>query len=124
MPGYDGTGPQGIGPMTGRGLGYCAGYATNPNYLGAGRGGIGFGRGFGPGLGRGRGFGQNSMYNPRGLLRPRFIRSGVGRMPVGYAENPYTAPTREEELANLNRNKKDTETQLKGIEKRIKELSK
>lgn len=23
MPGYDGTGPQGKGPLTGRGLGYC-----------------------------------------------------------------------------------------------------
>jgi hypothetical protein len=24
MPGYDGTGPRGEGPMTGRGEGYCA----------------------------------------------------------------------------------------------------
>jgi hypothetical protein len=24
MPGFDGTGPQGRGPMTGRGEGYCA----------------------------------------------------------------------------------------------------
>lgn len=24
MPGYDGTGPEGKGPMTGRGMGYCA----------------------------------------------------------------------------------------------------
>ena len=23
MPGYDGTGPKGLGPMTGRGSGYC-----------------------------------------------------------------------------------------------------
>ncbi len=23
MPGFDGTGPKGTGPMTGRGLGYC-----------------------------------------------------------------------------------------------------
>ncbi len=23
MPGYDGTGPKGLGPMTGRGGGYC-----------------------------------------------------------------------------------------------------
>ena len=40
MPGQDGTGPQGQGPMTGRGLGPC------------GRGlRRGFGRGFGRGLG-------------------------------------------------------------------------
>jgi len=23
MPGFNGTGPRGIGPMTGRGMGYC-----------------------------------------------------------------------------------------------------
>jgi len=26
MPGGDGTGPAGMGPMTGRAAGYCAGY--------------------------------------------------------------------------------------------------
>ncbi|MBA7569646.1 hypothetical protein ES708_11387 [subsurface metagenome] len=26
MPGGDRTGPTGMGPMTGRGVGYCAGY--------------------------------------------------------------------------------------------------
>jgi hypothetical protein len=24
MPGFDGTGPRGMGPLTGRGMGYCA----------------------------------------------------------------------------------------------------
>ncbi len=24
MPGFDGTGPMGLGPLTGRGMGYCA----------------------------------------------------------------------------------------------------
>lgn len=28
MPRGDGTGPTGMGPMTGRAAGYCAGYAT------------------------------------------------------------------------------------------------
>jgi len=31
MPGGDGTGPQGMGPMTGRAAGYCAGY-EDPGY--------------------------------------------------------------------------------------------
>ena len=31
MPRGDGTGPAGLGPMTGRGLGYCAGY-SRPGY--------------------------------------------------------------------------------------------
>ena len=39
MPGYNQTGPQGRGPMTGRGLGPC------------GRG-MGLGRGYGQGYGR------------------------------------------------------------------------
>jgi len=56
MPRGDGTGPNGMGPMTGRGLGYCAGYGrpgfTNPTGRGFGRG-YGFGRGFGRGYGWG-----------------------------------------------------------------------
>ena len=32
MPGGDGTGPGGMGPMTGRAAGYCAGYPV-PGYM-------------------------------------------------------------------------------------------
>jgi len=67
MPGGDRTGPMGFGPMTGRAMGYCAGFSA-PGFtypgpgLGYGRGfgfgrGMGFGRGFGRGLGFGRGRG-------------------------------------------------------------------
>jgi len=49
MPGGDRTGPAGLGPMTGRRAGYCAGYQA-PGYVNPwprfGRG-IGFGRGRG-----------------------------------------------------------------------------
>lgn len=55
MPRGDGTGPVGQGPMTGRGLGRCAGNDA-PGY-GNGFFGRGLGRGFGRGLGFGRGFG-------------------------------------------------------------------
>lgn len=49
MPRFDKTGPQGAGPMTGRGFGPC------------GRGlGMGFGRGRGYGRGLGRYFGWNN----------------------------------------------------------------
>jgi len=46
MPKFDGTGPRGLGPMTGRGLGPC----------GRGQGGFNcpFGRGLGFGSGHGR----------------------------------------------------------------------
>ncbi len=58
MPFGDRTGPEGRGPMTGRGAGYCSDANTpgNATAYGAGRG---FGRGFGRGGGgRGRGFGR------------------------------------------------------------------
>ncbi|MBM4237257.1 MAG: hypothetical protein FJ151_02090 [Euryarchaeota archaeon] len=56
MPGGDGTGPWGLGPMTGRGIGFCAGFPM-PGYArwrspGLGRG-IVYGWRRGPGLGRG-----------------------------------------------------------------------
>jgi hypothetical protein len=49
MPGKNGTGPMGTGPLSGRGFGNCAGQ-------GQGQTGQGFGRGLGQGgNGRGRG---------------------------------------------------------------------
>ncbi len=60
MPGFDRTGPAGAGPMTGRQLGRCTGYAGDVpgrGYRGMGRGfGRGFRGGFGRGYGRGLGF--------------------------------------------------------------------
>ena len=73
MPFGDGTGPMGLGPMTGRGAGFCSGFGspgfTNPTpgyprpygygysipvRRGWGYGvARGFGRGFGHGFGRG-----------------------------------------------------------------------
>jgi len=32
MPGFDGTGPRGMGPMTGGGRGFCTGYAQSMGY--------------------------------------------------------------------------------------------
>ena len=49
MPGKDGTGPTGAGPMTGRALGLCTDTEESKR---------GFFRGRGLGLGRGRGFGR------------------------------------------------------------------
>ena len=50
MPGGDATGPMGMGPMTGRAAGFCAGYSV-PGYVNNGPG-----RAFGMGFGRGAGF--------------------------------------------------------------------
>ncbi|MDF7807798.1 DUF5320 domain-containing protein [Pontiellaceae bacterium B12219] len=54
MPAGDRTGPNGMGSMTGRGAGVCAGFAT-PGNANAGPGaGRGRGRRFGCGMGFGR----------------------------------------------------------------------
>lgn len=54
----NGTGPMGMGPMTGRGAGLCRGFST-PGYANTAKnfGGMGCGRGF-SGKGFGRGFGR------------------------------------------------------------------
>jgi hypothetical protein len=62
MPRGDHRGPNGLGPMTGRGMGFCAG-RDEPGFTHAGWGhhhgfGRGFDRGFGRGFGRGRGPGR------------------------------------------------------------------
>ena len=68
MPRGDGTGPMGMGPMTGRGAGYCAGYSVAGfmNPMGGRMGlGLGRGRGFRPyGGGRGQypGYGMGMPY--------------------------------------------------------------
>lgn len=61
MPAFDGSGPRGFGPMTGRGLGYCSGVRVLPRngYYGRGRG---FGGGYGRGFGRGFGYGYRDAY--------------------------------------------------------------
>lgn len=70
MPGRNRTGPLGRGPMTGRGMGLCAGNGAGTEYsVGLGRGfggglgrGAGFGGGFGRGAGAGRGFGRGAGF--------------------------------------------------------------
>lgn len=61
MPFGDGTGPMGLGPMTGRGMGYCAGF-QRPGFMNP-YSGRGF---FGRGMGMGRGFRRwyRAGYNP------------------------------------------------------------
>lgn len=59
MPRGDGTGPNGQGPQTGRGLGFCSGY-QNPGYTKLNNRGME--RNFGRGIGRRR-FYQNSIDN-------------------------------------------------------------
>ncbi len=63
MPRGDRTGPWGMGPMTGRGAGFCAGYNV-PGYMNPGIG-RGWGRGWGFGWGRGWGGGRGRRFRGR-----------------------------------------------------------
>lgn len=72
MPRRDGTGPMGVGSMTGRGLGFCTG--ANAVKYGAGLGiGLGLGlayrRGFGRSFGRGFAINQTSSKTQKELLQ-------------------------------------------------------
>jgi len=115
MPGGDGTGPMGMGPMTGRAAGFCAGYgvpgymnpvptrwggawnaapgycgpAYHPHY-GAVRGAYPWAYGaprFGWGFGRGRGgWGRRNMFYATGLAGWQRAGFGWGR---GRVRAPY-----------------------------------
>ena len=65
MPRGDRMGPNGMGSMTGRGLGYCNNYDNPKNVNSVQRGGTGFRRSFDRGFGRnyGRGFGNRRFSN-------------------------------------------------------------
>ena len=119
MPGGDGTGPMGMGPMTGRAAGYCAGYAV-PGFMnppGAGRGfggrGMGWGRGFGRGRGRGwraMAWGYPAAYAPYETYPP-------------YAASVYTPPlSPQSELEALRSQSDYFSSALEEIRKRIEEL--
>jgi hypothetical protein len=86
MPGMDGTGPLGQGPLTGRGLGPC---------------GAGFRRGFGRGMGRGLGMGR------------RFALAGQPQQVV-FSEADEKKIL-EQELKELELDKKEIEKRLKEL---------
>jgi hypothetical protein len=104
--------------MTGRGAGYCAGYAT-PGYANPVVGGFGFGRGGGRGRG---GWGRRNQYYATGLTG--WQRAGYpAAVPsaVPYAGVPYTQ-TKEQQADMLKGQAEYFEDQLSGIRKRIDEL--
>ena len=112
MPGGDRTGPAGMGPMTGRSAGYCAGYSV-PGYMNP-IPGRGFGRGFGRGggFGRGRGWGRGFYGYP-----PAY---------PPYATYPPYAPPQApgDERAFLKDELAGLEEEMKAIKSRMSELEK
>jgi len=122
MPGGDGTGPAGLGPMTGRAAGYCAGYPV-PGYMDPtpGRGHFRMGGG-------GGGWGRRNWFYATGLTgRQRAAAGGPAygvpsAYPAPYAAPFAAAPTRRQELDALKGQAEYFEDALEGIRKRIEEV--
>lgn len=95
MPWGDRTGPIGLGPRSGRGLGYCAGFNV-PGYAHPGFGGFGRGAGW-----------RHGFY---------------AAPPAGWGYPPYTPPTRENTLSDLKAYAEWLKGQLDAVNKRIEEL--
>lgn len=110
MPRGDRTGPAGMGPMTGRGAGYCAGY-NSPGYANPGGG---FGMGFGGRGGGGRG--RRNWYYATGV--PGWAR--FGNQPAWGAPPPAAA--REQEVQALRSQQEALGSMLENIQARLREL--
>jgi len=125
MPGGDGTGPGGMGPMTGRAAGFCAGYPV-PGYANpvGGRGmGMGWGRGGGFGRGRGFGWGRAGYGLPAYGAAVNPYAYGGAVNPYAYGGTPFTPGlTAQQELDGLKGQAEYLEDSLDGIKKRIEEL--
>jgi len=105
MPGFDRTGPLGMGPRTGWGRGLCGSGISRA----AGTGWFGRGRGMGRGLwclGPGRG---------GSFLRPRFWRRGF---------SPFFNASADEEASWLKEEAASLKEMLGSVEQRLTELEK
>ncbi len=105
MPGGDGTGPQGLGPRTGRAAGYCARY-PGPGYMNPNPDRF---------FGRGGGRGHRNLYYATGL-------TGWQRGAYSYPPPVVQTIPKGQELAELTNEAEYLESELKGIKKRIQEI--
>ncbi|HUX48563.1 MAG TPA: DUF5320 domain-containing protein [Dehalococcoidia bacterium] len=125
MPGFDGTGPRGMGPMTGGGRGFCSPWSIGRMY--------GFGRGYG--FGMGMPYAGPAPYSYAGAPTGTVPYGGMaypGAMPYGYAgatmgavpgADPYAPQmTRKQELDFLRSQAEAIKGQLEQIDAGIKEL--
>jgi hypothetical protein len=116
MPRGDGTGPMGMGAMTGRGAGYCAGTGSSgdDNAAPGRNAGLGFGGNRRP-LGRGGAGrrGRRNRYYVTGLAVPM-------PFPGSAASSPSTDPAKEKQL--LEQQAKTLQSELDQIKKRLGEM--
>ena len=126
MPRGDGTGPAGLGPMTGRAAGYCAGFPV-PGFMNPSVWGGGYGR-----RGAGGGRGRRNWYYATGM--PGRARAAQGMPAWGMAPGAYPPPafapygpyepSAEEELEMLQEQSEMLSEQIEQIKKRMDELQK
>jgi hypothetical protein len=130
MPRGDGTGPGGMGPMTGRAAGYCAGYPV-PGFMNpyGGRGmGMAWGRGGGWGMGMAwrRGWGRGGYaaapYGPPAYGPAAYGPAAYG--PAAYGPAAWSAPSREDELETLRGQADWLKGEMEAVSERIQELEK
>ena len=122
MPGGDGMGPAGMGPMTGRAVGRCAGYP------GPGSMNLIPGSGF-CGRGRGGGRGRRNWFYATGLTG--WQRAAMGQ-PAFAMSPPYAAScagsftpplmSKDQEVALLKQQAESMANALDEIKKRVEEL--
>lgn len=122
MPRGDGTGPLGYGPMTGRGMGFCAGFNA-PGYMSSlGRAaGSWFGRGAWPFGRRGGGRGWRNMFYATGL--PGWLRFGSGAIQPWFT-GWGAAETPDDERRILSAQLDFLQNALENVRKRLAELDK
>lgn len=115
MPGRNGMGPMGQGPMTGGGRGWCGDAAPQMEMPQRG-----------PGFGMGRGHGRGGGWRHRHWFRATGL-TGWQRAQMGWpglgAAFP-TAASKEEELAALKQQAQSLEQALGDLKSRIQELDK
>ncbi len=123
MPGGDRTGPRGLGSMTGRALGYCAGYDTPGYTKGPGMGlGRGFGGGRGMGYGRGIGWGRGGGRRFGGLWGYSAPFFGPNLVPPPVYPLPPTTP--DAQLNMLKQEKQYLESEMESIKSAMDNISK
>ena len=119
MPGGDRTGPMGMGQMTGRGAGYCAG-SNVPGFMNRGFGFLGRGRG-----GGGGGRGWRNMFYTTGLTgwqRAAMDAAATTAANAAPAAAANAAPTADAEKDFLATQVGTLQTQLDELKQRLAEL--
>jgi hypothetical protein len=101
MPRGDRTGPDGMGPMTGRGLGFCAGFEM-PGFMNAGN--------------------ARRCYGPRGSGRGGLRRMNCFAANRGYSSFYLANKSVENEKDFLSKQADYLESQLERVKKRLNDL--